>query len=179
MPARRVVRKAPSRPAKAAKQKGVAAAAPAAPVAATCAVPAAPYTGFDPSATLEDMRGAMRAFAVERDWTQYHGPRNLLLALTGEVGEVCELLQWVPDEACRRGLPGWDDARRAALGEELADVAAYLVLLADSCSIDLATAFRRKLEKSAAKYPADVVRGSSKKYTEYKQAAKVANSKNK
>ena len=78
-----------------------------------------------------------------------------------------ECFQWVPDAKARAGLPGWEAARREHLGEELADCLLYLVRLSAACGVDLAAAALRKLEKNGAKYPADVVRGSERKYTEY------------
>ena len=98
---------------------------------------------------------------------QFHTPRNICLALVGEVGELCECFQWRGDAGASLGLPGWDAKKRDALSDELADVLLYLVRLADKCEIDLPGATARKLRKNAAKYPADLVKGSSKKYDEY------------
>ena len=113
------------------------------------------------------LRERLRDFAKERDWDQFHTPRNICLALVGEVGELAECFQWKGDAGAAAGLPGWEDAKREHLGEELADVLLYLVRLADKCDIDLAAAADRKLAKNAAKYPAAKVRGSSLKYNEY------------
>ncbi|XP_020864145.1 dCTP pyrophosphatase 1 isoform X2 [Phascolarctos cinereus] len=103
-------------------------------------------------------------FATERDWDQFHKPRNLLLALVGEVGELAELFQWKPD-----GGPGplsWSEAERGALGEELSDVLIYLVALASRCHIDLPQAVLAKIETNRRHYPVHLARGSSCKYTE-------------
>ena len=124
---------------------------------------------FSASPDLESLRSQQATFALARDWDQFHQPRNLALALVGEVGEVCEIFQWKHDSEVQPGLPGWSDAKREHLGEELSDCLMYLVRLADKCGIDLPAAAQRKLSKNAAKYPADLVRGSAKKYTEYKQ----------
>lgn len=115
--------------------------------------------------TLDELRARMEAFVAERDWHQYHTPRNLLLALTGEVGELAELMQWRGEVA--PGLPGWapDDVRK--VGDELADVQLYLVRLADVCGVDLGRAVLRKLEVNARKYPAGASRGRAAKYTAY------------
>lgn len=91
-------------------------------------------------------------FAKERDWDRFHVPRNLVLALTGEVGELAELFQWKED--CPPGLPNWTDREKEHLGEELSDVLLYLVRLADRCGIDLPTAAIRKMSLNAKKYPA-------------------------
>ncbi|KXZ55509.1 hypothetical protein GPECTOR_2g1058 [Gonium pectorale] len=102
-----------------------------------------------------------------RHHTQYHTPRNLLLALVGEAGELSELFQWRPDSEAGPGLPGWSRQERTALEEELADVLLYLVRLSDVCGCDLGAAALSKLAKNAAKYPAERCRGSSAKYTAY------------
>ena len=115
--------------------------------------------------TLDSLRATIGRFAEERDWDQFHQPRNLLLALVGEVGELAEIFQWKGETEC--GLPGWSDREREHLGEELSDVLLYLVRLADRCGIDLAAAAERKMGLNRQKYPADLARGSSAKYTAY------------
>ena len=122
-----------------------------------------------PPVTLESLRRQLAAFALVRDWDQFHSPRNLALALVGEVGELCEIFQWRGDAGCGPGLPGWTDADKTHLGEELADVLLYLVRMADRCGVDLGAAAEAKLEKNARKYPADRARGSSAKYTAYQR----------
>ena len=121
---------------------------------------------FSTSPNLEDIRELHAEFSDERDWNKFHTPRNLLLAMVGEVGEVAELFQWRGEVA--DGLPDWTAEDRTALEEELSDVLIYLVRLADKCRIDLPSAVLRKIEINRQKYPADQVMGSSKKYTEYK-----------
>ncbi|TWD73142.1 NTP pyrophosphatase (non-canonical NTP hydrolase) [Kribbella amoyensis] len=108
---------------------------------------------------LIELRDRMRAFTDERDWAQFHDPKSLLLALVGEVGELAELFQWVPaDQAIERAAS--DPLRRRA-AEELADVLAYLVRLADVLDIDLAEVTRAKLADSAQRFPAGDVRGEA------------------
>ena len=80
---------------------------------------------------------------------------------------MCECFQWKGDAGAAPGLVGWEPKKRDALGDELADVLLYLVRLADKCDVDLAAVTARKLRRNAEKYPADRVRGSSKKYNEY------------
>ncbi|EFN57198.1 hypothetical protein CHLNCDRAFT_14766, partial [Chlorella variabilis] len=116
---------------------------------------------------LQGLRAAQQRFAAERDWGQYHTPRNLLLALVGEAGELAECFQWKGEVL--PGLPGFSAEERQLIGEELSDVLLYLVRLSDACGIDLAAAAAAKLRKNAAKYPADRCRGSSAKYTRYSQ----------
>ena len=126
-----------------------------------------PKPTFSASPDLEALRSQQAAFAEARDWDQFHTPRNLALALVGEVGELCEIFQWKADHEVQPGLPGWTDAKRQHLGEEMADVLNYLVRLADKCGIDLPAVTNSKIQKNAAKYPASLVRGSAKKYNEY------------
>lgn len=94
----------------------------------------------------------MREFTEQRDWGSFHDPKSVLLALVGEVGELAELLQWLPADEVTELARG--AALRARLGEELSDVLLYLVLLADVLDIDLATAATAKLAGNARKYPA-------------------------
>ena len=127
---------------------------------------------WDVSVSLQSLCERQAAFAQERTWDQHHTPRNLALAMVGEVGELCECFQWRPDAATAVGLPGWSDADKEHLGEEMSDVLLYLVRLADKCDVDLAEAVVKKIEKNAAKYPAGLVKGSSAKYTAYQNAGK-------
>ncbi|KAF0934851.1 hypothetical protein E2562_028855 [Oryza meyeriana var. granulata] len=121
---------------------------------------------------LEELRKRMADFARERDWEQFHSPRNLLLALVGEVGELSEIFQWKGEVP--KGLPGWDEAEKVHLGEELADVLLYLIRLSDMCGVDLGRAALRKLEINALKYPAGQCKGSSKKHTYYSSNSDVS-----
>ncbi|PKI43611.1 hypothetical protein CRG98_035987 [Punica granatum] len=93
----------------------------------------------------------MADFAKERDWDQFHSPRNLLLALVGEVGELSEIFQWKGEVP--KGLPDWEEEEKVHLGEELSDVLLYLVRLSDICGIDLGKAALRKVDLNALKYP--------------------------
>ncbi|KAK1319311.1 hypothetical protein QJS10_CPB04g01412 [Acorus calamus] len=113
--------------------------------------------------TLDELKNRMAEFAKERDWDQFHSPRNLLLALVGEVGELSEIFQWKGEVP--KGLPGWKDEEKQHLGEELSDVLLYLVRLSDICGVDLGKAALRKLELNAIKYPVSLCKGSSNKYT--------------
>jgi dCTP diphosphatase len=109
------------------------------------------------------LRDRLRAFAEARDWDQFHSPKNLSMALMVEVAELMEHFQWLT-EAQSGNL---DDAKKAVVAEELADILLYLVRLSDKLGVDLPKAALQKLGKNAAKYPAEQVRGSSKKYSEY------------
>lgn len=115
------------------------------------------------SSDLLVLRDKLRAFADARDWDQFHSPKNLSMALMVEVAELMEHFQWLT-EAQSGDLP---TQNKAAVAEELADILLYLVRLSDKLGVDLREAALHKLEKNAAKYPADKVRGSAKKYSEY------------
>ncbi|KAE8300327.1 dCTP pyrophosphatase 1 [Larimichthys crocea] len=121
---------------------------------------------FSSQPTIEDIRRMQAEFTDERNWNQFHQPRNLLLAMVGEVGEVSELFQWRGEVA--EGLPDWTESEREHLAHELSDVMIYLVELAEKCHVDLPQAVLRKMALNRQKYPASKVHGSAKKYTEYK-----------
>lgn len=120
---------------------------------------------FSAKPTLEEIRQIHADFTDERDWNQYHKPRNLLLAMVGEVGEVAELFQWKGEVS--EGLADWTEKEREQLAHELSDVLIYLVELAEKCHVDLPQAVLRKVELNKQKYPASKVHGLAKKYTEY------------
>lgn len=109
---------------------------------------------------LTMLRDKLRAFADERDWEQFHTPKNLTMALMVEVAELMEHFQWLTAEQSAE-LPA---DTREAVSEELADCLLYLVRLSDRLGVDLRESALLKLEKNALKYPADQVRGSAKKY---------------
>jgi dCTP diphosphatase len=113
--------------------------------------------------SLEELRGALRRFASDRDWDQFHSPKNLAIALSVEAAELLEHFQWTLDADPTSLAPD----RHAKVQEEIADVLLYLVRLADKLNIDLLAAATEKLQINAAKYPVEKARGSSKKYTEF------------
>ncbi|KAJ4973171.1 hypothetical protein NE237_006345 [Protea cynaroides] len=108
-----------------------------------------PMTTKDVS--LQELREKLAEFASVRGWDQFHSPRNLLLALVGEVGELSEIFQWKGEVA--RGLPNWSSDDKEHLEEEISDVLLYLVRLADVCGLDLGQAALTKIIKNAQKYP--------------------------
>lgn len=114
---------------------------------------------------LSKITDALRKFAADRDWDQFHTPKNLAMALTGEVGELVEHFQWVKDEQIPSLLK--DTSKKEAISDEIADVFSYLVRLSDKLEIDIGEAFWKKIDKNNKKYPADLAKGSAKKYTEY------------
>ncbi|WVZ11831.1 hypothetical protein V8G54_016361 [Vigna mungo] len=101
--------------------------------------------------SLQELSKRLAEFAQVRGWEQYHSPRNLLLALVGEVGELSEIFQWKGEVA--KGLPNWSSDDKEHLEEELSDVLLYLVRLADVCGLDLGQAALTKIVKNAKKYP--------------------------
>ena len=110
--------------------------------------------------TLEKLRVRLAAFAADREWDQFHNPKNLAMALAGEAGEVLEHFQWLTfDEAAN--LP---PVTKEAVALECADVLLFLVRLADKLGVDLAAAADRKLQLNAQKYPVEKSRGKATKY---------------
>ncbi len=111
---------------------------------------------------LAELSEEVARFARERDWEQFHTPKNLAMGVTIEAAEVAEIFQWLTEEQSRRLGPG----QREHLADELADTFTYLLKLADAYGIDLVEAARRKLVKNAAKYPVEKAKGRAKKYDE-------------
>lgn len=97
------------------------------------------------------LQSAIEDFARPRHWDQFHSPKNLAMALTGEVGELVEIFQWLTEAQSREAMA--DPARAVHIHEELADVTIYLVRLASVLGVDLDVAVRDKLAKNAKKYP--------------------------
>jgi len=112
---------------------------------------------------LETLKLAMRKFAEERDWEQFHSPKNLSMALAGETTELLDCFRWLTEEASYE----LDEKQQQAVREELADVLLFTVRLADKLNIDLFDAAEKKIVKNAERYPADKVKGSAKKYDQY------------
>lgn len=111
---------------------------------------------------IETLKTNIKAFIHERDWEQYHDPKNLAMALSVEASEILEIYQW---KAIGDPLSAGE---REALKQEIGDVLIYLIELADKVGIDILAAAAEKLVLNAQKYPADLVRGKADKYTEYK-----------
>jgi len=114
------------------------------------------------SQDIEALRAALRAFALERDWEQFHSPKNLALSVSIEAAELLEHFQWLT-EAQSRDL---GEEQRQQVGHEIADVLLYLLQLADKLDIDPVAAAHQKLAINAAKYPVERAKGTSTKYTE-------------
>jgi NTP pyrophosphatase (non-canonical NTP hydrolase) len=112
---------------------------------------------------LTELKERLRVFVAERDWDQFHSPKNLAMALSVEAAELVELFQWLTEVESVT----LDAERRQRAADELADVLVYLVQIADRLDIDLLQAAGEKLERNAVKYPAERVRGQARKYDEY------------
>jgi dCTP diphosphatase len=115
--------------------------------------------GGDP---IRELRQRLRQFAADRDWEQFHTPKNLAIALSVEAAELLEHFQWLTPEQATRLPPD----RLGQLRLEMADVLLYLVRLADQLDVDLVQAARDKLDINAKKYPIEQAKGNAKKYTE-------------
>ena len=112
---------------------------------------------------LDQLKVQLRQFAEERDWDQFHSPKNLSMALIVEAAELVEHFQWLTEEQSS----SLEQTHLEKVQEELADIQIYLIRIADKLNIDLLGAVNKKIEANAKKYPSEKVRGSSKKYTEY------------
>lgn len=117
-----------------------------------------------PLVDVRPLAEALRRFAAEREWEQFHSPKNLIMALTGEVGELAAIFQWMTAEESMDA--GRAAATNTAVREELADVLFYLVRAADMLGVDLDDAAREKLRVNAVRYPIAKARGTSRKYTD-------------
>jgi NTP pyrophosphatase (non-canonical NTP hydrolase) len=120
----------------------------------------------DATTTLATLKDAVRAFAIERDWEQFHSPKNLVMGLAVEAAELMEHFLWMDVEASRQVVG--DPARLAEVADEMADVANYLLNLSNVLGIDLSDAVVRKIAKNAEKYPAEKYRGRWTKPTDDK-----------
>ena len=116
-----------------------------------------------PPEQWSELTHRLRSFATERDWERFHSPKNLVMALTGEAGELAAEFQWLTEAESQE----LDPERMVRVKQEAADVLLYLVRLADRLQFDLLEAAHRKIDLNAERYPADKVRGSAKKYTEF------------
>ncbi len=112
---------------------------------------------------LQALKLRLRKFAETTDWGQIHSPKKLSIALIGEMAELVEHFQWLTEEQSAK-LP---HDKVSEVAQQLADILICLIRLADKLDVDLVQAAEKKIDLNEKKYPADKVRGSSKKYTEY------------
>lgn len=116
-----------------------------------------------PKDRLDDLSATLLAFARERDWEQFHSPKNLSMALAGEAGELLEHFQWL-SEAQSASLPA---DKRQAVAMEMADILIYLLRLAERLDIDLVASAYEKVSINRRRYPAERVRGDARRAEEY------------
>lgn len=112
------------------------------------------------STTIEDLKERLKTFAYERDWSQFHSPKNLTMALIVEAAELVEVFQWVTDEESER--LSQKDLQRAS--DEVADIFLYLLMISDKLGVDLLKVAAEKIESNAVKYPIEKCFGKSDKY---------------
>ncbi|CAL9360166.1 nucleotide pyrophosphohydrolase [Nocardiopsis sp. TNDT3] len=116
---------------------------------------------------ISSLQAILSAFAEERDWAQFHTPKNLVMALSGEVGELAAEFQWLTSEQAAQVME--DPERAEAVRQELADVFSYLLRLADVLDVDLEEALRAKVAINETRYPVDKARGNALKYTAHQR----------
>jgi NTP pyrophosphatase (non-canonical NTP hydrolase) len=114
----------------------------------------------DPDTSVADLRQHVTAFVVARDWEPFHTPKNLSAAIAIEAAELMERFQWLSDGEAAAAMA--DQAQRAALADELADVLIYCLSLANALEIDVSTAILAKLERNERRFPADDWRGRAR-----------------
>ena len=119
---------------------------------------------------IQSLIEKLRAYAKERDWEQFHSPKNLSMALSVEAGELVEIFQWMKEQDSYT----LDTKTHEHAGEELADIFVYTLMISDKLGIDLIKATQDKMRKNADKYPAEQVRGRSQKYSDYQPEATLA-----
>jgi NTP pyrophosphatase (non-canonical NTP hydrolase) len=112
---------------------------------------------------IQTLQAALRTFAADREWEQFHSPKNLATALSVEAAELLEHFQWLTDEQSR----SISDTDREAIAEEVADVFLYLLQLSDKLGIDPIESAKKKIQANAIKYPVERAKGTSKKYSEF------------
>lgn len=118
----------------------------------------------DAGTTVAELRERVLGFAREREWEQFHSPKNLSMALAAEAGELMEHFLWSESKASHDVAR--DAKKRPRIEEEIADVVIYALEFANIAGIDLAGAIERKLGANALKYPVEKARGRADKYTE-------------
>lgn len=113
--------------------------------------------------SFEETRQRLRTFCAQRDWDQFHSPKNLAMALSVEAAELLQQFQWLTEEQSATLSPD----KLAAVAQEVADVQIFLLRLADKLDIDLDEAVAAKMALNEQKYPVDKARGNALKYTEF------------
>ncbi len=119
-------------------------------------------SSFKQNNKLDDLINKLRVFSNERDWDQFHSPKNLIMALTSEVGELSDIFQWLSEEQSK--IENIDSKSLEKTKEEIADVFLYILRIADKLNIDLEREAVKKIRINAEKYPIELSKGNSVKY---------------
>ena len=119
-------------------------------------------SSFKQNNRLNDLINKLRVFSNERDWDQFHSPKNLIMALTSEVGELSDIFQWLSEEQSK--IENIDSKSLEKTKEEIADVFLYILRIADKLNIDLEREAVKKIQINAEKYPIELSKGNSVKY---------------
>lgn len=118
----------------------------------------------DDTTTLEQLKKAAATFVQERDWQQFHSPKNLSMDIAIEAAEIMEKFMWIKDDDSLQHF----EKIRSEVEDELSDTLLAILCFANTCNIDLTSAFSKKLEEIKKKYPIEKVKGRADKYTAYK-----------
>lgn len=118
---------------------------------------------LQPTNELIELKLRLRSFVQERDWEKFHNPKNLVMALSGEVGELSEAFQWLSTDECSK----LSKQQLSDVSNEIADVFLYLLRLSDVLGIDLLSAAQEKIKINETRYPVELSKGNSKKYTQF------------
>ncbi len=120
--------------------------------------------------TLQEIKARIKQFIKERDWEQFHSPKNISMSISIEAAELMEHFQWLTTEQSKRLLK--DKKKREEVEDELADIAIYIIDFCNLFNIDIEKSIVRKIDKTARKYPAHIVKGKIHKYTHYRRLRK-------
>ncbi|MBA7471532.1 hypothetical protein ES707_06838 [subsurface metagenome] len=121
---------------------------------------------FDSKTNISKLRQLAQDFVDERDWNRYHNPKDLAISIAIEAAELMELFQWIEQKEVEKMME--DDDKLLRIKEELADVMILCLNMVNTLKIDLSQAIVEKIEKNKAKYPAELVKGNYRKYTQLK-----------
>lgn len=113
--------------------------------------------------SIDAIKARINQFVEDRDWSQFHSPKNLAMAMIVEAAELVEHFQWMTEQESKN----LDQEKKEQIGQELSDTFVYLLRIAEVCEIDLIDAVNKKIELNEKKYPIDKAKGSNAKYTEY------------
>ena len=119
----------------------------------------------DENMLIQELKNKIKKFVQERDWEKFHSPKNLSMSLSIEVAELMEHFQWVTIEQSKEIIN--NPIEKEKIQDEIADIAVYLLNLCNVLGVDMSEAITTKLKKNGEKYPVDLVKGKSHKYTYY------------